>query len=175
MNGEYAKPKEMKRSDIYKAIRNKASELTYLKSKDLQKGQFQKEKDTYPLPLPALLVEFSDFRFKSQLEHTQIGEGIVSLFLYLNLVTDSFKGAEREDETIEILDRFDDLFQTFEGLSIPGLLSPLVRVTEFKPQYGNRYIMFRIDFSTSVDDAKTIVRQTAEKPQPDIAAKFKFK
>lgn len=164
----------MKRSDIYKAIRNKASELTYLKSKDLQKGQFQKEKDTYPLPLPALLVEFSDFRFKSQLEHTQIGEGIVSLFLYLNLVTDSFKGAEREDETIEILDRFDDLFQTFEGLSIPGL-SPLVRVTEFKPQYGNRYIMFRVDFSTSVDDAKTIVRQTTAKPEPDIAPNFKFK
>lgn len=163
----------MKRSDIYKAIRNKAADLTYLKSKDLQKGQFQKEKETYPLPLPALLVEFSDFRFKSQLEHTQIGEGIISLFLYLNLVTDSFKGAEREDDTIQILDRFDDLFQTFEGLSIPGL-TPLVRITEFKPQYGNRYIMFRIDFSTSVDDAKTIVRQTTPKPEPDIGSNYKF-
>lgn len=160
----------MKRSQIYKALRDKAKqELVCLKAVDLQKGQITNPTQNYPLPFPVLLVEIGDFRFSNLLEHKQKGDGVISFYLYVDLVTDSLIGAERENETIELLDHFDDLFETFEGFSIPNL-TPLVRSVEYKPQYGNRYIMFRIDFTATIDDEKEIDRQTM--PQP--TSKFKF-
>ena len=160
----------MKRSGIYKPLRDRAKEkLPCLKFVDLQKGQMANPTQNYPIPLPALFVEIGDIRFSNLLEHQQKGDGIISFYLYLNLVSDSFKGAEQENQTIEILDRFDDLFEAFEGFSIPNL-TPLVRSQEYKPQYGKQFIMFRIDFTTTIDDGKDITQKTAEKPTPN----FKF-
>ncbi len=149
----------MKRSQIYKPLRDLAKEkLSYLQFIDLQKGQMQKPTQNYPVPLPALFIELGDFRFTNLLEHQQKGNGIISFYLYLDLVSDSFTGAERENETIDILDHFDELFETFQGFGIPNL-TPLVREVEYKPQYGERYIMFRIDFTTTIDDGKKIEQQ----------------
>lgn len=164
----------MKRSQIYKLLRDQAIiGMPYLKFRDLQKGQMHNPKQNYPIPLPALFVEIGDFRFSNLLEHKQKGDGIISVHLFLDLDTDSFDGAEQENETIELLDHMDDVFQTFEGFSITGL-TPLVRVTESKPQYGKRFIFFRVDFTTTVDDAKNIERTFIPKPDPEIK-EFKFK
>lgn len=160
----------MKRSQIYKPLRDEAKQkLPYLKFIDLQKGQMNNPKQNYPIPLPALLVELGDFRFSNLLEHKQKGDGTISFYLYLDLVSDSFNGAEREDKTIELLDRFDELFETFEGFSIPNM-TPLVRSMEYKPQYGTRFILFQVDFSSTIDDQKDIERNTT----PVTPPKFKF-
>jgi hypothetical protein len=144
----------MKRSEIYKPLRDRAKDqLPYLRFIDLQKGQMQDTKQNYPIPLPALLIELGDFQFSNLLEHQQKGDGKISLYLYLDLVSDSFAGAEREDETIAILDHFDELFEAFEGFAIQNL-TPLVREVEHKPQYGTRCMMLRIDFTTTIDDGK---------------------
>lgn len=165
----------MKRSQIYKPLRDQAlAGMPYLKFRDLQKGQMQYPVQNYPVPLPALFIEISDFRFSNLLEHNQKGDGIISIYLYLDLVTDSFDGAEQENETIELLDHMDDVFQTFEGFSIPGL-TPLVRQTEYKPQYGTRFIMFRVDFTTTINSSKMIDRTIIRKPDPEIQFKFNKK
>lgn len=141
--------------------------------RDLQKGQFLQPRENYPLPLPALLVEFQGFRFSNMAEQTQIGDGTISLYLYLDLVTDSFDGAEQEDETIELLDYMDTVYQAFEGFGIEGM-SPMNRTNESKPQYGERFIAFRVDFSTSVDEQKIYNQITAPTPEPALAPRFKF-
>ena len=161
----------MKRSDIYKELRNHAAlKLPDLRFIDLQKGQFQQQAQNYPIPLPALLIEIGDFRFSNLLEHQQKGDGMISVYLYLDLVSDSFAGAESENQTIEILDRQDELFETFAGAVVSPLATLLVRQTEYKPQYGNRYIMLRTDFTTTIDDGQTASGQTVPKPP----VKFKF-
>lgn len=162
----------MKRSTIYKAIRDEASTKLQLKWIDLQKGQMRSLKENYPFPFPALLIEIGDFTFSQLAEQTQKGEGVISLYLYENLLTDTFKGAKRDDIAIDLLDRFDALYQSFEGFVI-GNMTPLVRVKEYKPEYGNKYVLFRIDFATGLDDMKSVDRQQA-KPDPNISAKFKF-
>jgi hypothetical protein len=165
----------MKRSDIYKALRDRAkSELEYLKFVDLQKGQMQNEVQNYPVPLPALFIELGDFRFSNLGESAQIGDGIVSLYLYVNSGSDTFSTSTSENTSLDILDKFDDIYQAFEGLSIDKL-TPLNRLAEYKPQYGKKYILFRVDFSTAVDDQKVIERNTVAKPEPDIATIYKFK
>lgn len=162
----------MKRSEIYTAIRDEAAAKLAPKWIDLQKGQMRQQKENYPFPFPALLIEIGDFNFSQMAEYTQKGVGLVSLYLIKSNLTDTFKGAKKEELAIELLNSFDSLFQTFEGFTI-GEMTPLVRVKEYKPEYGNKYIMFRADFSTSLDDAKQVTKQKA-KPKPDIAAKFKF-
>lgn len=160
----------MKRSQIYKPLRDIAKqELPYLKFIDLQKGQMNNPTQNYPIPLPALLVEIGEFRFNNLLEHKQKGDGVISFYLYLDLVSDSFNGAERENETIRMLDHFDELFETFEGFSITNM-TPLVRSMEYKPQYGTRFIMFRIDFTATIDDDKDMEQKMATLTPP----KFKF-
>ena len=159
---KYRKTTKMKRSEIYKELRDRAAlKLQDLRFIDLQKGQFQKPSQNYPIPLPALLIEIGDFRFSNLSEGWQKGDGTISVYLYLDLVSDSFVGAERENQTIEILDKQDELFEAFGGVTVSPLATPLVRQTEHKPQYGTRYIMLRVDFTTTIDDGKTI----ADKPK----------
>ncbi|MCL1821934.1 MAG: hypothetical protein FWG22_03830, partial [Prolixibacteraceae bacterium] len=84
----------MKRSAIYKPLRDKARQsLPYLKFIDLQKGQMNTPQQNYPLPLPALLVELGDFRFSNLLEFQQKGDGTISFYLYIDLVSDSIHTA----------------------------------------------------------------------------------
>jgi hypothetical protein len=156
----------MKRSELYKALRDLAKEkMPDLKIIDLQKGQFGKQAQNYPVPLPALLIEIGDFRFSNLLEHRQKGDGVIGLYLYLDMVADTLNGAERESQTIEILDRQDELFEAFEGTVISPLATPLVRQTEYKPQYTpQRAVMLRTDFTTTIDDRKTIEPNVAAKP-----------
>lgn len=163
---------KMKRSVIYKSIRDIAKAKLQLKWIDLQKGQLKIPKENYPFPLPALLIEIGDFSYSQLAEHAHIGQGIISLYLYKDLLTDSFKGAKNEDIAIDILDNFDSIYQTFEGLSIAEM-TPLVVVKEYKPEYGNKYISFRVDFSTSAQKQKEVDVKKA-KPEPEVAAKYKF-
>lgn len=162
-----------KRSDIYKALRDYAkSALPWVVYVDMQKGQMQRIAENYPLPLPALLIETGDFTFSNAGEFTQKGSGIISFYLYVDLVTDSFSGAENETHTINMLDRFDELYQAFEGFSIDGI-TPINRVTEYRPQYGNRSILFRVDFRTVKDEEKKVVTSTVS-AEPDITPRYKF-
>jgi hypothetical protein len=164
----------MKRSVIYKAIRNKAKlELGSLKFIDLQKGQMNNQRQNYPVPLPALFIEIGNFSFTNQLHNAQKGAGTISFYLYVNNNADSFSGAENEDHSIELLDDFDTLFETFQDMAIENC-TPLIRTNEFKPQYGKGYIMFQVDFTTVIDDAKDQNNATTPKPIPDFTPKYKF-
>lgn len=147
--------------------------MSGLAFRDLQKGQFLQPRENYPIPLPAMLVEIQGFRFSNLGEQAQKGEGTVSIYLYLPLVTDSFEDAEQEEETIALLDQMDAVYQAFEGLSIEGM-TPLNRINESKPQYAPDMVMFRVDFSTVVDDQKQTSQNLMVKPSPDIAPRLKF-
>lgn len=163
----------MKRSKIYKPLRDQAIKgMPYLQFRDLQMGQMNKPRENYPIPLPALFVEIGDVRFSNLLEHQQKGDLTISIYLYMDLVTDSFDSAELENETIELLDHMDDVFQTFEGFAVPGL-TPLVRQTEYRPQYGIRFIMFRVDFTTTLDSGKVIESNSTPKPEVEITSNSK--
>lgn len=165
----------MKRSKIYKPLRDQAIVgMPYLQFRDLQKGQMNKPRENYPIPLPALFIEIGDVRFSNLLEHQQKGEVMISMYLYMDMVTDSFDTAELENETIELLDHMDDVFQTFEGFAVPGL-TPLVRQTEYRPQYGARFIMFRVDFTTTLDSGKVNNNKMMPLPDPDFDFSYKYK
>ena len=59
----------------------------------------------------------------------QLGEMTVSVSLYLDLVTDSFNGAEQKTETIALLDKQDELFEALDGFDGEDF-NPLNRVSE---------------------------------------------
>jgi hypothetical protein len=154
----------MKKSDLYKSIRDIAKAgITDLEFVDLQKGQFKRIKENQPVPLPALLIEFRGGSFSEMARNSQMGDVTIAIYFYLDLVTDSFDGAESEEETIELLDRQDDVYRVFQGQSCE-LFSKLIRTNEEPPQYGERYIMFRTDFSTNVKEILEPVLATIQKP-----------
>ena len=158
----------MKRSDLYKKLRDiSKSKLPDLAYVDLQKGQFKRIAENYPIPMPALLFEFSDFDFSNVLNNGQIGSATVSACLYLDLVTDSFDTCELENESLELMDRADEIFNALQGESCE-LFSKLIRKREAKPEYGTRYIMLRTEFTCSVKDIKKTVTVTVSKPTIEI-------
>ncbi len=140
------------RSELYYAIRDKAKEMTPDCFVDIQKGQFKKIAENYPLPLPALLVEFKSARYSNLEALSQLGELNVSLYYYIELVSDSFEGSELEDDTISLLDNMELIYQNFHGLRTSNYTA-LIRVGENIDQYGTRFICFRTDFTTSRKDS----------------------
>ena len=135
------------RSAVYKQIRDRLlAEIPKLQYVDLQKGQFNNKQQNYPIPLPACLVEFRPVQW-SQSTGGQLGDCIVSIYLYIDHVTDSFDGAEQEEETINLLDNLDDIYDCMQGYSGENF-SPLNRETDVVVAYGERYVCYRTDFQT---------------------------
>ncbi len=157
------------RSRVYTEIRNRLLEkLPQLQYVDLQKGQFDKPQQNYPIPLPAALIEIKPKEWSNAATGNQMGETIVSIYLYHDLVTDSFNGAEQEAETIKLLDTQDDVFQALECFDSDEF-QPLSRISEHEPYYGDRYVCFGTDFKTllyaELQEAKS---RLTPKPRPNF-------
>ncbi len=158
----------MSRSKVYKDIKNRLLEqLPELQFVDLQKGQFSNKTKNHPIPLPAILIEFKPVNW-SNTTGGQLGDTLISLHYYLDLVTDSFNDSEAENETIEILDNLDALYDEIDGYAGDDF-NPLSRITDAITEYKEGYVVYRTDFTTTLFQNKA-VQQTASKPEP----KFKF-
>jgi len=157
------------RSEVYKQIRDrlleKMSELQYV---DLQKGQFTSKPQNYPIPLPACLVEFKPVQW-SEATGGQLGDSAISLYLYIDHVTDSFDGAEQEEETIQLLDNLDQLYECMQGYSGKNF-SPLNRISDAVAGYGERYVCYRTNFQTTLFHS-----DHPQKTGKIESIKFKFK
>jgi hypothetical protein len=158
----------MSRSKVYKEIQTRLlKQLPDLQYVDMQKGQFAKIQQNYPIPLPACLIEFGTVTWSNAENGSQLGKTTVRVYHYVDLVTDSFDGAEQESETIKLLDVQDSAFEALEGYDGEDF-NPLNRINDQPPQYGERFICFRTDFATTLFVTKK--RQKAPLPKP----KFKF-
>jgi hypothetical protein len=133
--------------DIYLRIKKKAEKkMPHLRYIDLQKKQFERSTENYPMPGPALLIEFSGAEFSNLGKQAQIGESTVSIYFYEPLVTDTFNDAESERETLELLDAKDKVFQTFNGLKVKNS-SQLIRKSESDFVFESDYVWFKTTFS----------------------------
>lgn len=142
----------MKRSDILKAIKDRVSErLPLVQYTDIDKGQFKRVTEEYPVPMPAILVQMKQAPMQSVSQGSQIGSMIVTLSLYQDLVTDSYYGCEAETETDAILDGVDELWKAMDMLNIE-LWGNMVRTSELEPIYGLRYIAQRIEYRIAIKD-----------------------
>jgi len=156
----------MQRSLLYTAIKNKAKEsLPWVNYIDLQKGQFRRQENHYPIPLPALLIEFGNVTYANTLQGKQTGEVSINIELYLPCVTDSFDDAELETETIQLLDRWDELYHVLHALNIEQI-TKLTRTRELTAEYGNGYVCLRSEFVASIVDKQP--SQTIKIQRPNI-------
>lgn len=136
---------------------------------DLQKGQMARKDQNYPIPVPACLIEIKPTRWSST-GGGQLGQTTVSLYLYMDSVTDTFDNAESES-SVEILDNLDTLYEVVQGL-YGQYFNPLNRVSDAVVEYRDRTVCFRTDFETVLlQSIENVVEQTAQTPTP----KFNFK
>ncbi len=149
------------RSEIYKTIKKALKLMPSLNFIDVQKGQMNRSTENYPLPLPAALVEFKPCTW-SNTGDAQIGDLLISVYLYVDLVTDSFDSSESEHETDELLDLQDLIFETLQGLDSEYFCS-LNRVSDQIVEYRNRFVCYRVDFKTEIQQEKTPI---ASSPRP---------
>ena len=137
----------MKLKDIYLRIKREAEiKMPHVQYIDLQKKQFERATESYPIPVPALLVEFKGAGFSNLGGHRQIGDSSVSICFYKELVTDTFNQSELESETLKLLDAKDELFQVFQGLRVTDT-SQLIRVSEGDFIFEDDYVYFETTFS----------------------------
>ncbi len=158
------------RSEVYKQIRDKLKQgMPALQYVDLQKGQMNNKPQNYPVPLPACLVEFRQPNW-SESTGGQLGDCYIRFYLYIDHVTDSFDGAELENETIELLDNLDELYELMQGFSGENF-NPLNRITDDIVEYKDRYVCYRTDFRTTLFHNDKI-EKTAKKPEVKMNYKF---
>ena len=162
----------MKLKDIYLRIEETALEkMPRLQYVDLQKKQFERDTENYPIPMPTLLVEFGDATFTGLAKHRQIGLSSVSIYFYQKIVTDTFDNAELRKETITLLDSKDDIFQYFEGLKVDDT-TQLVRQAESDFVFEGDHAWFKVTFSFAQYE-KLIEKQGRIKSVPKIIVEHK--
>ena len=163
----------MKRSEIYAAIRDVAkSEMPDVVFVDLQKQQVKRQTENFPLPMPALLVEFKNITYSNIGSKSQLGEMHITLWLYEALVTNSFGGAEMETETLALLDRADEVFEAFHCNTLGGI-GNMTRIADLPCDYGKDWIASKTAFKLIVKDKKEIgVTATDKVPRVKIVTKF---
>lgn len=121
--------------------------MPHIRYIDLQKKQFENATENYPIPVPALLVEFKGATFSNLANHRQTGDSFVSIYFYQSQVTDTHDNAELENKTLELLDTKDLLFQIFEGLKVTDT-TQLIRVSETPFAFEVKgYVWFEVTFS----------------------------
>ena len=142
--------------------------MPFLQYIDLQKGQMARKDQNYPIPVPACLIEIKSTRWSST-GGGQLGQTTVSLYLYMDSVTDTFDNAESES-SVEILDNLDTLYEVVQGL-YGQYFNPLNRVSDAVVEYRDRTVCFRTDFETVLLFIENVVEQKAQTP----TTKFNFK
>lgn len=161
----------MLRSEVYITIKDCLLEkMPILKFVDLQKGQFTQAQENYPIPLPACLLKFGEVKWSNAESGTQLGCVNISAYLYVSLVTDSFNGAEGEEETLKLLNLQDVLFKAIQGIASENC-SPLNCINDGEPQYTEGLVQFKSDFETVLYRTTQQQKQTVLPPTP----KFKFR
>lgn len=158
----------MKKRDIYIAIRDVAKDsLPELAVVDIQKQQMKRQADDYPMPLPSLLIEIGSVPFSNIGNRSQIGSVNVVLYLYLELVTDTYDGCELEDETLQILDIADDVFEAFHCTRLANV-GMMTRKQELPNEYGMRWICLKSAYEITIKDNKDDDRTMIVSPKIKI-------
>ena len=121
--------------------------MTWVKAVDLQKGQFDLQKENYPLPLPCALVEIKPTTWENLLGRRQEGKTVISVYLYLVNVGDTVKGSSSETESLQMLDCFEEVFKNVTDLAAPSF-QRMVRIWDGIIKYNDDYVCYRTDFQT---------------------------
>ena len=157
----------MPRKETYKVIRDRiASTMPWVKWIDLQKGQFDTPAKTYPLPLPCILIEVKSINWTSYLNKRQMGDAIVSIYIYLQVIGDSIKGTQQEEYTLSMFDKINDPFQYLTDLAESNVFKRLVRISDYIVGYKPGLAIYKTDFSTTLYDQ--IMPPTAPLPGSNI-------
>jgi hypothetical protein len=140
----------MKRSDIYKSLRDKLLADIAGITVDVNRGQVDTSNRDYPLPLPLALVNFQRIKWDSITENYEKGEMIVSVDYYKVIASGMFSGAEAEEETLELLDSPGEIWQSLRNYSVDGLFDELCRESEQEIKSGGMTIGYRMVFKTNL-------------------------
>jgi len=142
--------KKMKRSDVYKILRDRLlSEIPDLTT-DVNRGQMDHPKPDYPLPLPLALITFSRIRWDVYAKGVERGELTVSVDYYKVICSNMFSGSESENETLKLLDSPDEIYRALAYFSVNGLFDELYREEESEIKSGGRLIGYRVTFKANV-------------------------
>lgn len=129
---------------------------------DLQKGQATNASDNYPMPSPALLVEFRQMRYEPLSRGQQMCKLELSLYYYTWL-GDTFSGSESEADSLEILEAGSVLHTCF-GNFADGF-APLERTAQQIVAHRGPYMVLRVDYSTAFKDVPPPEPATGNTPE----------
>lgn len=139
----------MSKVALYKAIRDRLKTGIPELFIDMNKGQFLKPADHYPVPLPAALISFGRVGYDTMLQGESHGKCTVTVSLFVDNSADSFDGAEQEEASLTMLEMQDSIFQLLEGLNDDNAFQRLTRTGESE-EFSARLLCFKTDFATKL-------------------------
>jgi hypothetical protein len=158
----------MIRSKVYNEIKDRLKEgfEGVLKHVDLQKQQFRNPSENFPIPMPAALIEFKPVSW-SNIDDGQIADQVISVYLYLDLVTESFDEAEQEENTLLLLNSQDKIYEVLQESS-GDYHGSMICINDQVHEYGPGYICFKADFKTLIERSHAPITQTTARPEPQF-------
>ena len=148
--GKLYKEIAMKRSDVYKVIRDKLLNDIPGLTIDVNRGQMNNPKADYPIPAPLALIGFSAIRWEVYQHGVERGSLTIEVNYYKVICSGTFSGAEAENETLELLDSPDEVYQSLKYFTVDNLFDELYRTGESEIKAGGRLIGYRITFNANV-------------------------
>ena len=158
------------RKETYKAVRDRIKAyMPWIRWIDLQKGQMDAPAKSYPLPLPCALVEIKPVTWENYTDKSQLGQTIIAISIYLDHSGDSLKGAGTEEQSLALMDKMDDVYQSLTDLSGQSF-KRLIRTNDQVVTYKPRMVVFRCDFSSTLVDS--VVERRVQLPQAEFTVEL---
>lgn len=139
----------MPKKELYLAIKTAIKGKLPLAFIDLQKGQFLKEKENLPVPLPAALIEISSVNWVEFSTKAQKGQGKFEVEFYIPNVENTFDDSESETESLDFLALWDSIFLGVNGIK-GDKFNYVERTGDRKVLYTEKYICMTIEFKVNL-------------------------
>lgn len=137
----------------------------------LNKGQFARLRDSYPIPRPCALISINRIKWEDDAKRVQKGTATVTVSLFVDAMNETFEGASVVDDALDLLDYSDGVYASLGGLK-GDLFESLKRTGDIEGQHTGEISTWSTTFETTVYDDTRAAKYTKVQAQKVISVEI---
>ena len=135
----------------------------------LNKGQFARLRESYPIPRPCALISITRIKWEDDAKRVQKGTATVTVSLFLDAINDTYEGASDVDDALDLLDYSDDVYASLGGYEGDFFFR---RTGDNEGQHTGEISTWSTVFETTVYDDTRAAKYTKVKATPSISVEI---
>jgi hypothetical protein len=157
---------------LYNEISAKLAEgMPNLEWIGLNKGQFARLRESYPIPRPCALISITRIKWEDDAKRVQKGLATITVSLFVDAINDTYEGASDVDNALDLLDYSDDVYASLGGFK-GDFFESLKRTGDNEGQHTGEISTWSTVFETTVYDNTKAAKYTKVKATPSISVEI---